>query len=220
MTVTDKNGDAVKVTDNGDGTYSFKMPATGVTVTPVIGKVEGSEPTTGLKFVDVPEDAYFFTPVYWAVDKGITNGTDDTHFSPDDACTRAQMLTFLWRSAGKPAPSSTTNPFTDVAEGAYYYDAVLWAVEKGITTGVTPTTFDPDGKVDRAQSVTFLYRYLGEKTEATNPFTDVAEDAYYFDAVLWAAAKNVTTGKTATTFDPTGDCTRAQIVTFLYRAAQ
>ena len=220
VTVTDKNGDAVKVTDNGDGTYSFKMPATGVTVTPVIGKVEGSEPTTGLKFVDVPEDAYFFTPVYWAVDKGITNGTDDTHFSPDDACTRAQMLTFLWRSAGKPAPSSTTNPFTDVAEGAYYYDAVLWAVEKGITTGVTPTTFDPDGKVDRAQSVTFLYRYLGEKTEATNPFTDVAEDAYYFDAVLWAAAKNVTTGKTATTFDPTGDCTRAQIVTFLYRAAQ
>lgn len=211
--VTDKNGSTVKVTDNGDGTYSFKMPATGVTVTPVIGKTDG-------RFVDVPVNEYFFDPVYWAVGKGITAGTDDTHFSPDGICTRAQMLTFLWRALGKPAASDTVNPFKDVEKGAYYYDAVLWGIEKGVTNGVSATAFDPDSTVTRAQAAAFLYRYYGKKTETANPFTDVEKSAYYFDAVLWAAANKVTTGKTATTFDPNGGCTRAQVMTFLYRAAQ
>lgn len=170
------------------------------------------------QFVDVPEDAYFAPAVAWAVQKGITDGTDETHFSPDNSCTRAQMVTFLWRAAGQPEPASNENPFTDVPADAYYAKAVLWAVEKSITDGATDTTFAPDGTVSRAQSVTFLYRFCGEKADGDNPFTDVAEGAYYYDAVLWAASNGVTTGKTDDTFAPNDDCVRGQIVTFLYRA--
>jgi len=215
--VTDKNGKEVPVTDNGDGTYSFKMPATGVNVKPVIIEDE-DVPLSGGKFVDVSKDAYYAPAVDWAVDKSITTGKDATHFAPNDTCTRAQMVTFLWRAAGQPEPTVSSNPFTDVPADAYYAKAVLWAVEKGITTGVSDTSFNPNGTVNRAQSVTFLYRFSGEKTNGTNPFTDVSEGAYCYDAVLWAADKNVTTGKTATTFAPSDDCVRGQIVTFLYRA--
>ena len=170
-------------------------------------------------FVDVPKDAFFHDAVYWAVDNNITNGTDKTHFSPDAACTRAQMVTLLWRAVGEPSTVATTvNPFTDVAEDAYYYGAVLWAVEKGITLGTSDTTFSPDDTVTRAQAVTFLFRHMGQAGTDENPFTDVAADAYYYNAVLWAVAEEITNGTSDTTFSPDDDCLRSQIVTFLYRA--
>lgn len=169
-------------------------------------------------FTDVAEDAYYRNPVLWAVQQGITGGTSATTFSPNNPCTRAQIVTFLYRAAGSPDVTGE-NPFTDVAEGAYYYSAVLWAVQNGITGGTTDTTFSPDNACTRAQAVTFLHRY--EKTpaaEGTNPFTDVTEGAYYYNAVLWAVANSVTGGTTATTFGPDALCSRAQIVTFLFRA--
>ena len=179
--------------------------------------------TKGKLFEDVMDDSqYFFDPVYWAFesDPQITTGTSETKFSPDAGCTRAQVVTFLWRAAGEPEPTSTANPFVDVKEGAYYYKAVLWAVEQGITTGTTATTFRPDQTCTRGQIVTFLWRYSGkpkpEKNE--NPFADVAAGQYYCDAVLWAVEKGITNGTTPTTFRPDQTCTRAQIVTFLYRA--
>ena len=172
----------------------------------------------GSGFVDVAAGAYYADAVEWAVQEGITDGVDGTHFAPDVSCTRAQMVTFLWRAAGQPEPSGTDHPFVDVAEDAYYAKAVLWAAEQGITDGVDASRFAPDAAVDRAQSVTFLYRLLGEKTDGANPFSDVSEDAYYADAVHWACATGVTDGRTDDTFAPEDDCTRAQIVTFLYRA--
>ena len=171
------------------------------------------------KFVDVPKDSYFHDAVYWAVDKAMTEGVDSTHFAPNGKCTRAQMVTFLWRAAGKPAPASAENPFTDVAADAYYHDAVLRAVEKGITVGTRSTTFSPDAVVTRGQSVTFLYRYMGEETQTENPFVDVTESDYFYQPVLWAAASDVTQGTDKTHFSPKADCTRSQIVTFIYRAA-
>lgn len=174
---------------------------------------------TNTGFVDVPADAYFANAVVWAVDNGITNGTSDTTFSPNNPCTRAQVVTFLWREAGQPAPTTTENPFSDVVEGTYYYDAVLWAVENGITTGTSATTFAPEKTINRSQAVTFLWRNAGEvDAEVENPFADVADDAYYADAVLWAVETGVTTGTSATTFSPSADCIRGQIVTFMYRA--
>ena len=170
-------------------------------------------------FVDVAAGQYYYDPVLWAVEKNITKGTDDTHFSPDATCTRGQVVTFLWRAAGSPAPGSSTNPFTDVKSGDYYYDAVLWAVEKNITKGTSATTFSPDQPCTRAQVVTFLHRF--ENTPApgsnTNPFSDVTAGAYYYNAVLWAVEKNITNGTDATHFSPDSSCTRGQIVTFLYR---
>ncbi len=217
--VVDENGKAVSVTDNGDGTYTYIMPATAVTVMPTFVPEDQTEPDSASgPFVDVHADAYYSSVVDWAVDKGVTNGVDDTHFAPDASCTRAQMVTFLWRACGSPAISDGENPFEDVTADAYYYDAVLWAVEKGITQGTDDTHFSPDATVDRAQSVTFLYRACGEKTDGTNPFDDVSEGAYYYDAVLWAVSSGVTIGTSDTAFSPDGDCTRAQIVTFLYRA--
>ena len=127
-------------------------------------------------------------------------------------------MTFLWRAAGSPAPKSSVNPFTDVSTSAYYYDAVLWAVERGITAGTSATTFSPDATCTRGQIVTFLYRAVGTTTSGTNPFVDVADSAYYADAVKWAVAEGVTAGTSATTFSPDASCTRGQIVTFLYRA--
>ena len=176
---------------------------------------------TPFRFDDVTDESqYYFDPVYWAVDKGITTGTSAAKFSPDVGCTRAQVVTFLWRAAGEPEPETTENPFADVKENAYYYKAVLWAVEKGITKGTTATTFRPDQTCTRGQIVTFLWRYSDQpKTEkAENPFADVAAGEYYTDAVLWAVEKGITTGTTPTTFRPGATCTRAQIVTFLYRA--
>ena len=169
-------------------------------------------------FVDVPSGSYYEDAVDWAVANGITTGTDAAHFSPDGICTRAQAVTFLWRAAGRPAPESRTMPFTDVPADSYYYDAVLWAVENGITKGTSSTTFSPDDTCTRAQIVTFLWR--SEQSPAagsSNPFTDVSADAYYADAVLWAVKEAITTGTTRTTFNPDAECTRAQIVTFLWR---
>ena len=163
-------------------------------------------------------DSYYSAAVAWALEKGITAGTGETTFSPDAACTRAQAVTFLWRASGSPAPQSHTMPFTDVAADAYYHDAVLWAVEQGITKGTSDTTFTPGETVTRAQAVTFLWRAAASPDVAgSNPFEDVASDAYYANAVLWAVANGITTGTGTTTFTPNSDCTRAQIVTFLYR---
>ncbi|MBO6010660.1 MAG: S-layer homology domain-containing protein, partial [Oscillospiraceae bacterium] len=171
-------------------------------------------------FEDVPEDAWFAEAVDWAVENGITTGTTATTFEPELDCTRAQVVTFLWRAAGEPK-ASAANPFTDVVEGSFYYDAVLWAVENGITTGTTATTFEPDAPCTRGQVVTFLWRAAGKPASgAANPFADVAEGAWYYDAVLWAAESGVTTGTSATTFAPDLNCTRAQVVTFLWREAK
>ena len=175
------------------------------------------------RFDDVQDESqYFFDPVYWAVEKGITTGASATKFSPDAGCTRAQVVTFLWRAAGKPEPTKTENPFGDVQPDAYYYKAVLWAVEKGITTGTSATTFRPDQTCTRGQIVTFLWRYneQPEPKSSTNPFTDVPAGQYYYKAVLWAVEKGITKGTSADKFSPDSTCTRAQIVTFLYRAEQ
>ena len=170
-------------------------------------------------FVDVSESDYFYEPVLWAVDKGITNGTDETHFSPDATCTRGQVVTFLWRAAGSPAPSSSTNPFTDVNSSDYYYNAVLWAVGKNITNGTSSTTFGPNDGCTRGQVVTFLHRFENAPAPAssTNPFVDVSSSEYYYTPVLWAVGKGITNGTDATHFSPNMTCTRGQIVTFLYR---
>ena len=172
-------------------------------------------------FTDVPENAYFREPVDWAVANGITTGTDKTHFSPDDPCTRAQAVTFLWRAAGRPEPKESKNPFRDVKSGEYYFTAVLWAVGKGITLGTSATEFSPDDPCTRAQIVTFLWRAAGqpEPKQTKNPFGDVKTGDYYYKAVLWAVENNVTTGTDPTHFSPDEVCTRAQIVTFLHRSA-
>ena len=170
-------------------------------------------------FVDVKEGAYYYDAVLWAVGQKITSGTSATTFSPDASCTRAQMVTFLWRAAGSPKVENGKNPFADVKADAYYYDAVLWAVEKGVTSGTSATTFSPDTTVTRGQTVTFLYRNAGSpEVSGTMPFTDVEADAYYAKAVQWAVQQKITTGTSETTFSPMSDCTRGQIVTFLYRA--
>lgn len=168
-------------------------------------------------FEDVAEGTYYHDAVLWAVENGITAGVTETLFAPGQACTRAQMVTFLWRAAGSPAPTATENPFTDVAESAYYHDAVLWAAENGITGGTSAGTFSPNATVTRAQTVTFLYRAAGAPAVSGGSFADVEADAYYADAVVWAAEQGITSGTTAETFSPAQACTRAQIVTFLYR---
>ena len=173
------------------------------------------------RFDDVTvESQYFFRPVYWAVEKNITTGSSATTFSPNAGCTRAQVVTFLWRAAGKPEPEKTNNPFEDVKADQYYYKAVLWAVEQGITTGTSATTFRPNQTCTRGQIVTFLWRYSGQDAPKTrkNPFTDVKEGEYYYQAVLWAVEKDITKGTSADKFSPNSTCTRGQIVTFLYRS--
>lgn len=196
--------------------YTFENVSRTHTIEVIFMKANGN-PQTGV-FVDVATGSYYEDAVDWAVENGITKGTDDTHFSPDGICTRAQAVTFLWRTAGSPKPETRTMPFTDVPVGSYYYDAVLWAVENGITKGTSDTTFSPNMTCSRAQIVAFLWR--SEKSPATgtaNPFADVKSTAYYADAVLWAVKENITKGTTSTTFSPNADCTRAQIVTFLWR---
>ena len=196
--------------------YTFENVSRTHTIEVIFMKANGN-PQTGV-FVDVATGSYYEEAVDWAVENGITKGTDDTHFSPDGICTRAQAVTFLWRAAGSPEPETRAMPFTDVPVGSYYYDAVLWAVENGITKGTSDTTFTPNTTCTRAQIVAFLWR--SEKSPAAgtaNPFADVKSTAYYADAVLWAVKENITKGTTNTTFSPDADCTRAQIVTFLYR---
>ena len=196
--------------------YTFENVRRPHTIEVIFMKANGN-PQTGV-FVDVATGSYYEDAVDWAVENGITKGTDDTHFSPDGICTRAQAVTFLWRAAGSPKPETRTMPFTDVPAGSYYYDAVLWAVENGITKGTSDTTFSPNMTCTRAQIVAFLWR--SEKSPAAgtaNPFADVKSTAYYADAVLWAAKENITRGTTNTTFSPNADCTRSQIVTFLWR---
>ena len=196
--------------------YTFENVSRTHTIEVIFMKANGN-PQTGV-FVDVATGSYYEDAVDWAVENGITKGTDDTHFSPDGICTRAQAVTFLWRAAGSPEPETRAMPFTDVPVGSYYYDAVLWAVENGITKGTSDTTFTPNMTCTRAQIVAFLWR--SEKSPAAgtaNPFADVKSTAYYADAVLWAVKENITKGTTNTTFSPDADCTRAQIVTFLYR---
>ena len=199
--------------------YTFENVRRTHTIEVIFMKANGN-PQTGV-FVDVATGSYYEDAVDWAVENGITKGTDDTHFSPDGICTRAQAVTFLWRAKGSPAPKATTTAFTDVAPGSYYYNAVLWAVENGVTNGTSATTFSPDATCTRGQIVTFLHRSLNQPAAGTNnPFTDVAPDAFYANAVLWAVANDVTKGTSATTFSPNATCTRGQIVTFLYRAYQ
>ena len=196
--------------------YTFENVRRTHTIEVIFMKANGN-PQTGV-FVDVATGSYYEDAVDWAVENGITQGTDDTHFSPDGICTRAQAVTFLWRTAGSPKPETRAMPFTDVPVGSYYYDAVLWAVENGITKGTSDTTFSPNMTCSRAQIVAFLWR--SEKSPAAgtaNPFADVKSTAYYADAVLWAVKENITKGTTSTTFSPSADCTRAQIVTFLWR---
>ena len=196
--------------------YTFENVRRNHAIEVIFTKANGN-PQTGV-FVDVATGSYYEDAVDWAVENGITKGTDDTHFSPDGICTRAQAVTFLWRTTGSPKPETRTMPFTDVPVGSYYYDAVLWAVENGITKGTSDTTFSPNMTCTRAQIVTFLWR--SEKSPAAgtaNPFADVKSTAYYADAVLWAVKENITKGTTSTTFSPDADCTRAQIVTFLWR---
>ena len=196
--------------------YTFENVRRTHTIEVIFMKANGN-PQTGV-FVDVTTGSYYEDAVDWAVENGITKGTDDTHFSPDGICTRAQAVTFLWRTAGSPKPETRAMPFTDVPVGSYYYDAVLWAVENGITKGTSDTTFSPNMTCSRAQIVAFLWR--SEKSPAAgtaNPFADVKSTAYYAGAVLWAVREDITKGTTSTTFSPDADCTRAQIVTFLWR---
>ena len=172
-------------------------------------------------FHDVSRFDYFYDAVKWAAENGIASGTGRYTFSPDAVCTRAQTVTFLWRAAGSPMPRYRTCAFTDVDSRDYYYNAVLWAVEQGITTGLTATTFGPDVTVSRGQVATFLYRAASaSKPNTFNPFTDVKTTAYNYDAILWAYDNRITTGTSDTTFSPDASCTRAQIVTFLYRYYQ
>ena len=213
LTVKDANGSKIKVKDKGDGKFTFTMPASKVTVSAEFAEIET------LDFADVSTDAYYYEAVKWAAKKGITGGTGDGTFNPNGSCTRAHIVTFLWRAAGSPEPKSTVS-FADVPADSYYAKAVAWAVENGITLGTGDGTFSPNATCTRAQSVTFLYRALGTAPTTVNGFTDVTADAFYADAVAWAVESGVTNGTSASTFSPNNGCTRAQIVTFLYRAYQ
>ena len=215
LTVTDKNGNVLKLTDKGNGKYSFTMPDGKVEVKAVFAKEVKTSP-----FGDVSTDAYYYKAVQWAQEKGITDGISSDLFGPKQPCTRAQIVTFLWRAAGSPEPKGTAAGMTDVVPGSYYAKAVAWAVENGITTGTAEGTFSPDATCTRAQAVTFLARAQNAKATGKTAFSDVPADSYFADAVAWAQANGVTTGTSETTFSPDNDCTRAQIVTFLYRANQ
>ena len=210
LTVKDASGSKIKVKDKGDGKFTFTMPASKVTVSAEFAEIET------LDFADVSTDAYYYEAVKWAAKKGITGGTGDGTFNPNGSCTRAHIVTFLWRAAGSPEPKSTVS-FADVPADSYYAKAVAWAVENGITLGTGDGTFSPNATCTRAQSVTVLYRALGTAPTTVNGFTDVTADAFYADAVAWAVESGVTNGTSASTFSPNNGCTRAQIVTFLYR---
>ena len=212
LTVTDKNGDELKLTDKGNGKYTFTMPGSKVEV-----KATFMEDNSVLNFFyDVPNDAFFYEAVKWAVKSGVTNGLTETMFGPYEPCTRAQIVTFLWRAAGSPEPKAMSS-FTDVLSDAYYAKAVAWAIENGITTGTGDGKFSPDATCTRAQAVTFLFRISKTSADGTPAFSDVATDAYYAEAVKWATDNGITNGISGGLFGPDNDCTRAQIVTFLWR---
>ena len=214
----DEDGKKLTLTDKGDGKYSFVMPGSKVEVSASFAQVQKPEETSPYR--DVSKDSYYYDAVQWASNKGITNGVADGVFAPDWICTRGQIVTFLWRSVGSPTPKTAEMPFADVAEDAYYAQAVLWAVENGITKGTSETTFSPDQTCTRAHAVAFLYRLVGSHAVTGSSFQDVAADAYYNAAVAWAVQQGITNGTSETTFSPDETCTRAQIVTFLYRMDQ
>ena len=218
VSAVDKDGKTVSLTDKGDGVYTFVMPASKVDVTARFAQVQ--KPEEKDPYGDVSKDSYYYDAVKWAAETGVTTGVGDGLFAPEWVCTRGQIVTFLWRASGSPAPKATELPFTDVAADAYYAQAVLWAVEKGITNGTSETTFSPDQTCTRAHAVAFLYRMSGSPVAAGSTFSDVAADAYYSTAVAWAVEKGITNGTSGTTFSPDDTCTRGQIVTFLYRLAQ
>ena len=214
LTVTDKNGNELTLKDKGNGKYTFTMPAGKVEV-----KATFMEDNSMLNFFyDVPNNAYFYEAVKWAVKNGITTGVGNDLFAPEQPCTRAQIVTFLWRAAGSPEPKGAAFGMTDVVSGSYYEKAVAWAIENGITTGTTTSTFSPDATCTRAQAVTFLARALKAKAASAAEFSDVPTGSYFADAVAWAAANGVTEGIGGGLFGSDNDCTRGQIVTFLYRA--
>ena len=215
LTVKDASGNKLKLTDKGNGKYTFTMPGSKVTVS-----AEFIEEQAASIFADVPADAYYAKAVEWAVKKGVTNGKANGLFGSNDPCTRGQIVTFLWRAAGSPAPKGTAAVPADVVPGSYCYDAVAWALENGITNGMADGTFGVNNTCTRGQSVTLLYRALGKAPTTVNGFTDVAADAFCADAVAWAVENGVTSGTSASAFSPNAGCTRAQIVTFLYRAYQ
>lgn len=212
VTVLDSKGNELKLTDKGDGKYTFTMPGGKVTVT-----AEFVEEQAASIFADVPADVYYAKAVEWAVKKGITNGKANGLFGSNDPCTRGQIVTFLWRAAGSPAPKGTAKVPADVLPGSYCYDAVAWAIENGITNGLADGTFGVNSTCTRGQSVTFLYRAMGTAPTTVNGFTDVAAGDFYAEAVAWAVENGVTNGTTDSTFSPNNGCTRAQIVTFLFR---
>ena len=216
LTITDAKNKDLKVTKRSETTYTFYMADSKVTVdASFIG--DGAAEKPDARFDDVSANAYYADAVEWAVSKGITSGTSANTFSPDASCTRAQMVTFLWRANGSPK-ADRANPFTDVSAEAYYYDAVLWAVEQGITSGTSATTFSPDATVNRGQTVPFLWRANGSPVvDYAMSFTDVDANAYYAGAVRWAVSEGITSGTSGNSFSPNADCTRAQIVTFLYQ---
>lgn len=213
LTVTDKNGNELTLKDKGDGKYTFTMPAGKVEVKASFAKEVETSP-----FTDVATDDYYYEAVKWAVKNGITTGVGNDLFAPGQPCTRAQIVTFLWRAAGSPEPKGTAAGMTDVVSGSYYEKAVAWAIENGITTGTTATTFSPDATCTRAQAVTFLARALNAKAAGKAEFSDVPADSYFANAVAWASANGVTEGVGNGLFAPDNNCTRGQIVTFLFRA--
>ena len=215
VTVLDSKGNELKLTDKGNGKYTFTMPGNKVTVT-----AEFVEEQAASIFADVPADVYYAKAVEWAVKKGITNGKANGLFGSNDPCTRGQIVTFLWRAAGSPAPKGTAKVPADVLPGSYCYDAVAWALENGITNGLADGTFGVNNTCTRGQSVTFLYRAMGTAPTTVNGFTDVAAGDFYAEAVAWAVENGVTNGTSASTFSPNAGCTRAQIVTFLFRTYQ
>ena len=212
LTVTDKNGKELKLTDKGNGKYTFTMPAGKVTVSATFAP----EKTAADYFADVPANSYYADAVLWAAKNGITGGIGNGLFGPNQPCTRAQIVTFLWRAAGSPEPKAMSS-FADVSTDAYYAKAVAWAVENGITTGTGDGKFSPDATCTRAQSVTFLFRAIGKLVDSKAEFSDVLTDSYYANAVAWAVENGVTNGIGDGLFGPDNSCTRAQIVTFLYR---
>ena len=213
LTVKDASGSKIKVKDKGDGKFTFTMPASKVTVSAEFAEIET------LDFADVSTDAYYYEAVKWAAKKGITGGIGNGLFGPNQPCTRAQIVTFLWRAAGSPEPKAMSS-FADVSTDAYYAKAVAWAVENGITTGTGDGKFSPDATCTRAQSVTFLFRAIGKLVDSKAEFSDVLTDSYYANAVAWAVENGVTNGIGDGLFGPDNSCTRAQIVTFLFRAYQ
>lgn len=216
----DAKGNKLTLKDNGDGTYTFTMPASKVTVTAAFAEKKADEPVAPEKlFADVSADDYYYEAVKWASENGVTGGIGENLFGANLPCTRAQIVTFLWRAAGSPEPKGMSG-FVDVSADAYYAKAVAWAVEEGIVSGTSATTFNPDAVCTRAQSVAFLYRAFGEKVNKAAGFSDVSADAYYADAVAWAVENGVASGIGGGLFAPDQDCARGQIVAFLYRAYQ